>query len=218
MPLNNILLTTDFTDNAREAYAAAGALARRFGATLHLAHVAEPLNAALSGIKLESCLGEIEDALENEARDLSLENVVVKPRLLQHRRPHEALLDFEREELPRVATRLEQVFVNLLANANKFAPAGSRISVGGAVAAGSVSVCVDDEGPGLAQWPPDGLFARFDRLAGREPDAGGVGLGLSIVKSIVERHGGQVAAKSSEHGTRMTVTLLQLATNEDTGR
>jgi signal transduction histidine kinase/HAMP domain-containing protein len=114
--------------------------------------------------------------------------------------------------------RLAQVFVNLLANANKFAPAGSGISVGGAVEAGSVSVWVEDQGPGLAQWPPDGLFARFDRLAGREPDAGGVGLGLSIVKSIVERHGGQVAAKSSQHGTRVTVTLPQMATDEDTRR
>lgn len=105
------------------------------------------------------------------------------------------------------APRLVQVFVNLLANANKFAPEGSTVSVGGAVAGGEVVLWVEDQGPGLPDGAQSDLFSRFWRAAGEEPESGGVGLGLYIVKSIVERHGGRIAAASRAGGTRMTVSL-----------
>jgi signal transduction histidine kinase len=109
------------------------------------------------------------------------------------------------------APRLTQVFVNLLANAQKFAPAGSLLAIGGEVTAREVALWVDDEGPGL---PPVGdsgreLFRRFVRAPGEtaEPEQSGMGLGLWIVQSIVERHGGAVEAERREPGTRMRVTL-----------
>lgn len=97
------------------------------------------------------------------------------------------------------APRLTQVFVNLLANANKFAPTGSVIHIGGQVDADAVIVWVEDAGPGL---PPASaiLFAPFMRSLNDEPEAGGVGLGLWIVKSIVERHGGEVVAERGVGG------------------
>ncbi|HEX6901922.1 MAG TPA: ATP-binding protein [Thermoanaerobaculia bacterium] len=111
------------------------------------------------------------------------------------------------------APRLTQVFVNLLANANKFAPNGSVVRVGGAVEEGRVALWVEDEGPGL----PDGaasseLFGRFVRRAGdggEEPETAGMGLGLWIVRSIVERHGGAVEAGPGPdgRGTRVRVAL-----------
>jgi signal transduction histidine kinase len=105
--------------------------------------------------------------------------------------------------------RLVQVFVNLLANANKFAPAGSTIRIGGSAGDGEVALWVEDEGPGL---PPGGgvlLFERFMRSPGEEPEESGMGLGLFIVKSIVERHGGRVEARPATPagGTRMCVVL-----------
>jgi signal transduction histidine kinase len=102
------------------------------------------------------------------------------------------------------APRLTQVFVNLLANANKYAPAGSEIRVGGELNGAAVSLWVEDEGPGLSEGAP---FDRFVRGGATEPEQSGMGLGLWIVKSIVERHGGTVEARREGSGTRMRVTL-----------
>ena len=107
------------------------------------------------------------------------------------------------------APRLVQVFVNLLANANKFAPSGSAIGVGGEVRSSEIVLWVEDEGPGLPPDSGDRLFERFMRSPGEEPRESGMGLGLFIVKSIVERHGGRVEAREREgrSGTRMCVIL-----------
>jgi signal transduction histidine kinase len=109
------------------------------------------------------------------------------------------------------APRLTQVFVNLLANAHKFAPAGSSLAIGGEVTAGEVALWIDDEGPGLPAGVDSGreLFRRFVRSPGEmgEPEQSGMGLGLWIVQSIVERHGGTVEAERRQPGTRMRITL-----------
>lgn len=119
--------------------------------------------------------------------------------------------------------RLTQVFVNLLANANKFAPAGTTIRIGGSATAGEVALWVEDEGPGLPEPAGPTLFTRFVRASGEEPDQSGVGLGLWIVKSIVDRHGGRVEARNTGHGTRMIVRLpcgasVTLTGNEGSGQ
>lgn len=104
------------------------------------------------------------------------------------------------------APRLVQVLVNLLANANKFAPEGTVIRVGAAAAAGSVTLWVEDEGPGLPEGD-DTIFERFGRRAGGEPEQSGLGLGLWIARSIVERHGGRLYADPGERGARIRVVL-----------
>jgi len=107
------------------------------------------------------------------------------------------------------APRLTQVFVNLLANANKFSPPGSTVQIGGAVTAETVTLWVEDQGPGLPETIGPSLFVPFIRSFSEEPEQGGAGLGLWIVKSIVERHGGRVEATSRPGGigTRIAVTL-----------
>jgi signal transduction histidine kinase len=117
--------------------------------------------------------------------------------------------------------RLIQVFVNLLANAQKFGPEGSTVRVGGAVEEGEVCLWVEDEGPGFPGDSAGGvLFDRFVRRAGEgeEPETGGMGLGLWIVRSIVERHGGQVtvALGKGDRGTRMKVVLPRKRAMEGT--
>jgi signal transduction histidine kinase len=114
------------------------------------------------------------------------------------------------EELPLLnadKTRLTQVFVNLLANANKFAPEDSVIRVGAEWRAGAVHSWVEDEGAGPAEDDGGQLFARF-RRGEAEPEPAGLGLGLWLVKSIVERHGGSVACERTQAGrTRFSLTL-----------
>ncbi|HZN03389.1 MAG TPA: ATP-binding protein, partial [Candidatus Polarisedimenticolia bacterium] len=106
------------------------------------------------------------------------------------------------------APRLVQVFVNLIANANKFAPTGTLIKVGGQVDRTSVTLWVEDQGPGFPAEDGVLLFEPFTRSPGEEPEQTGVGLGLYIVKSIVERHGGHVEARPAKgRGARLTVTL-----------
>lgn len=115
------------------------------------------------------------------------------------------------QDLPHIdgeATRLTQVFVNLLANASKFAPQGSVVRIGASAASGRVVAWVEDEGPGVPTEASASIFERFRRGPDEEPEAGGLGLGLWIVKSIIDRHGGTIAAeRTSEDRTRFSITL-----------
>jgi signal transduction histidine kinase len=115
------------------------------------------------------------------------------------------------EDLPRVdgdGPRLTQVFVNLLANASKFAPEDSVVRVGASHQGDTVTAWVEDEGSGAPELETGSIFERFSRGAGEEPEPGGLGLGLWIVKSIIERHGGTIAARRTPAGkTRFEVQL-----------
>src|SRR5690606_11746151 len=93
--------------------------------------------------------------------------------------------------LPGDRQRLTQVLVNLLANAGKFAPAGSTIRIGGEASGGVIELWVEDEGEGPLETDTSRLFEQFTRSGGEDPDESGLGLGLYIVQSIVERHGGR---------------------------
>ena len=99
--------------------------------------------------------------------------------------------------------RLEQALQNLAANALRYAPAGTAIELGAQpVPGGGISITVSDKGPGIAAEHLPHVFDRFykvdaSRAAGKAGSAGrGSGLGLSIVKAIVKRHGGTVSVRS----------------------
>ena len=104
------------------------------------------------------------------------------------------------------SSRLQQVISNLLSNAVKFSPRGGRVTVAlHAEEDGHVVLTVSDQGQGIA---PDFLPFVFDRFmqsdAGRNRQHGGLGLGLSIVKQLVEAHGGQVRVHSAGLGQGAT--------------
>jgi signal transduction histidine kinase len=79
--------------------------------------------------------------------------------------------------------------------------------VGGELTADQISLFVEDEGPGWSEDVEPQLFAPFVRSMGEEPESSGVGLGLYIAKSIVERHGGVIDARSGNGCTRVAVRL-----------
>jgi signal transduction histidine kinase len=108
--------------------------------------------------------------------------------------------------------RLGQVFVNLLSNAAKYAPEGSTIRIGGRPLGGQIELWVEDEGPGVPGSSAGVIFERFQRGLGTEPEAPGLGLGLWIVKSILERHGGSIRVERTGEARTRFVLCLPLAT------
>jgi signal transduction histidine kinase/HAMP domain-containing protein len=137
-------------------------------------------------------------------------NDLIAP-LLQQRQLH---LEIDAEGVAAVvrgdAPRLAQVFVNLLANAAKFSPEHSTIRIGGQRVGAQIEVWVEDEGQGIPAGSSGIIFERFQRGAETEPDAPGLGLGLWIVKSIVERHGGSIrVTRTAAQRTRFTLSLPQ---------
>ena len=106
--------------------------------------------------------------------------------------------------------RLSQVIGNLLANAAKFSPDGARIQVSAAQLAGSVQIGVRDEGVGIdAQTLPHvfDLFVQGDQSLDRAQ--GGLGVGLTIAKRLVELHGGRIEVRSAGpgRGSEFTITV-----------
>jgi two-component system sensor histidine kinase KdpD len=113
-------------------------------------------------------------------------------------------------ELPPVhvdAPLVTQVIVNLLENAVKHAPQGTRIQISAALEGDSVSVIVEDNGPGLPKGDPETLFARFQR--GREEsNVVGAGVGLAICRAVINAHSRRIsAAPRIGGGARFTFTL-----------
>ena len=112
-------------------------------------------------------------------------------------------------ELPLVrvdAALIEQVLVNLLENAAKHTPAGTRVTLRVDRRADALLISVEDEGPGLPAGDPEQLFAKFHRGA-PESSVGGVGLGLAICRAIVRLHGGKIWAERRPVGAAFRFTL-----------
>jgi signal transduction histidine kinase len=154
------------------------------------------------------------------ALDEVVEEALELTRPLFDQRGQEVIMDLP-YPLPAVqgdGRRLTQVFVNLLGNAQKFAPAGSTIEIGGTVDRDTITLWVADQGPGLPVMAGQGIFQRFVRSSADEPEQSGVGLGLYLVKSIVERHAGRVEARIEQSGTRMCVVLPREQDHENPDR
>ncbi|HPT95685.1 MAG TPA: ATP-binding protein [Microbacteriaceae bacterium] len=106
------------------------------------------------------------------------------------------------------ASRLAQVFANLLANAGTHSPPGTAVTVTVEPQAEYVVLSVRDAGPGIDPELRDELFARFARAdRSRSRGTGGSGLGLSIVRAIVEAHHGQITVQSTPGDTVFAVRL-----------
>jgi len=98
-------------------------------------------------------------------------------------------------------TRITQVLVNLLSNASKYGPMDDTIELGAQVDNGhTLRVMVSDRGPGVPSGERAAVFRHFQRRSVHSESEHGVGLGLSVVKTIVEEHGGEVGVDGREGG------------------
>jgi signal transduction histidine kinase len=172
--------------------------------TLRLTRLIDNL---LESVRIES------GQLDVRRQSIELADVVEDARALVEALLHQRRQPLELDvpaglELQGDATRLTQVFVNLIANASKFAPEGTAVRVGARVDGPQISAWVEDEGPGVPDGDGASIFERFKRGGSHEPEPGGLGLGLWISRSIVERHGGSITAgRTAEGHTRFTITL-----------
>jgi signal transduction histidine kinase len=106
---------------------------------------------------------------------------------------------------------LRQILLNLLDNAAKYGPPGQTITVGSEISGGVARIWVEDQGPGIPHedrrrvWDP---YVRLNRSA--ESATGGSGIGLSVVRELVELHGGRTRAEGSPAGGARVLVELPL--------
>ena len=111
------------------------------------------------------------------------------------------------------SSKFNQILSNLVDNAIKYTPAGGKVMIRARQEAGeNYEIEVEDNGPGIPSGEEERIFERFYRLdKARSRDSGGAGLGLSIVKHLVELHGGRMAVESPGRGARFKIFLPKLS-------
>jgi signal transduction histidine kinase len=111
------------------------------------------------------------------------------------------------------ADRMREAIDNLVSNAIKYSPIGGKIALVVSHEQHNTVIRIADEGAGLSPEDLGRLFGRFQRLSAK-PTAGesSTGLGLSIVKRIIDMHGGKVTADSAGPGQGSTFTVMIPAT------
>jgi signal transduction histidine kinase len=117
-----------------------------------------------------------------------------------------------RQRLPLVLadeTRLHQILINLVDNAIKYSSEDSEVRIDFKVSGDELITTVNDQGVGITSTQFDRLFTKFGRIYNSMSiQAGGTGLGLYIVKHLVESHGGRVWVTSREgHGSKFSFSL-----------
>jgi two-component system sensor histidine kinase KdpD len=102
---------------------------------------------------------------------------------------------------------IERVVANLVGNVARHTPAGTTVTISAQVKGGEVEVSVEDNGPGLPEGREEAVFESFAR-GEKQAAKRGAGLGLAIVRTIVEAHGGHVRAeRCGDRGARFVFTL-----------
>ena len=128
--------------------------------------------------------------------------------LAQH--PLQAQLDPDLPPVLADPVLLEQVLVNILDNAVKYAPPGSAILLQARVSGRSLRLSIADHGPGIPPADRQRVFEMFYRVEGGDRQRAGTGLGLAICKGLIEAMGGTIAAEAAwpnDSGTRIVLSL-----------
>jgi signal transduction histidine kinase len=155
------------------------------------------------GVVLQRRLFDIERLFENVAgrheRDAHTKGVAIRIHV-----------DAQADQVVADPDRIEQAIENLVGNALRHTPAGGTITLSATQADGAATLSVSDTGAGIAPAHLPHVFERFYKVdTARAAESTGSGLGLSIAKAIVERHGGTIQVTSQPGQTTFTVALPQ---------
>jgi two-component system, OmpR family, sensor histidine kinase BaeS len=133
---------------------------------------------------------EVAPLLDDVVRTMRAQTEAGNQSLTEHVPPGLPLINVEPD-------RIRQILVNLITNAHEYSPEGASIQVAARAIGAEVEISVSDDGPGIPAEQLERIFDRFTRGdAGLTQRVGGTGLGLAISKSLVELHGGSIAAES----------------------
>jgi signal transduction histidine kinase len=159
-------------------------------------HLLRLINDLLDIARVEA--GKMEFVFETVDLQTIIGRVVATTAPLFAKRRQSVSLEMSSDELLTRgdAGRLDQVVLNLLSNANKFSPEGSRIVVAGRRDGGHCVLEVRDEGMGIAESDRARIFEEFEQASPFGLNTEGAGLGLALVRRLIEAHGGTVVVES----------------------
>ena len=167
-------------------------------------------------------VSKLETLKPQSAKDLVQMNVIAEDVVLQHRvtareRNLNLTVDLDANLIPILgdANQLQRALWNLVANAIKFTPSGGSIAVTSGMTKKEIFIKIKDSGIGIAKEELPSLFSEFQRLNGAL-NVEGTGLGLFIVKTIVEAHNGSISVES-EVGVGTTFTMRVPVTKASRG-
>jgi PAS domain S-box-containing protein len=142
---------------------------------------------------------------------------VMAPLLQRREQGLQIEMDWSLPPLNLDPTRITQVIVNLLSNASKYSPTGKGIRIKVSPSTGNLLlVSIVDQGAGLSPHDRENLFKKFVRLNDSTGEQFGVGLGLSVVKTIVEAHGGTVGVDENPEGGSIFWFTVPMETTTET--
>jgi two-component system cell cycle sensor histidine kinase PleC len=212
-PLNAILGFSEII--AQECFGPAGSPRyKEYAGDIHSSgsHLLSLINDMLDVAKIEAGRMEIQpEPLEvRKTLDGALKIIAVKAR----ERKQQLVVEVDGDVPPLYADEraLKQIVINLVSNAVKFTPEGGRIAVVASRArAGGFQLMVEDNGPGIPRDKLDKIFKPFSQVDNRyDRQGGGTGLGLALVRGLVELHGGRAWLESEQgKGARAYIVLPQ---------
>jgi two-component system cell cycle sensor histidine kinase PleC len=212
-PLNAILGFSEII--AQECFGPVGSPRyKEYAGDIHSSgsHLLSLINDLLDVAKIEAGRMEIqpEPLPVRKTIDGALKIIAVKAR--ERRQELVVEVDSDVPALYADERALKQIVINLVSNAVKFTPEGGRIAVvAGRARAGGFQLMVEDNGPGIPRDKLDKIFKPFSQVDNRyDRQGGGTGLGLALVRGLVELHGGRAWLESEQgKGARAYIVLPQ---------
>ncbi|HEX7191412.1 MAG TPA: ATP-binding protein [Thermoanaerobaculia bacterium] len=207
-PLNSIIGFSELLAEQEATIETPRRLAFLDNVTTSARHLLHLINDLLDIAKVES--GKMKMHFENVDLRLAIANTVASTTPLFHRKKQELEVALPAEPMIARADigRVEQVLLNLLANANKFSGEGQKIEIRSAPEESTWRIDVIDHGIGISADDQKRIFDEFEQVHPRGPASTGTGLGLALAKRFVEMHGGAILVESTPGaGAKFTIRL-----------